>query len=121
MTVVVSAGEHGAFVFTRGVWHHCPAAPAQVVSTAGAGDALLGGILSGIAAGIPLVPSSPSTGSISERPLESALQMAVLLASFSVTSPHTIHPEANLEGLLQFANRTGVTFSDCVSRFFRER
>jgi sugar/nucleoside kinase (ribokinase family) len=117
MRIVISAGKHGAFAFSDGLWDHCPAAPATVVGTAGAGDALLGAILSGLAVGMPLIcPGSPRK-SITERSLGSALDFAVLLASFTITSPHTIHPYANLETLLQFAAEIGVTFSDAVSRY----
>jgi len=116
MRIVISAGKHGAFAFSGGVWDYCPAAPATVVGTAGAGDALLGAILSALAVGMPLIcPGSPRK-SITERPLGSALDFAVLLASFTITSPHTIHPNANLETLLQFAGELGVTFSDAVRR-----
>lgn len=118
MRIVVSAGKHGAFAFAKGLWDHCPAAPASVVGTAGAGDALLGAILSGLAVGMPLIcPGSPRK-SINERPLGSALDFAVLLASFTITSPHTIHPHANLETLLQFAGELGVSFSGALSRHF---
>jgi ribokinase len=117
MRIVVSAGKHGAFAFADGVWDHCPAAPASVVGTAGAGDALLAAILSGLAVGMPLISPGPPRRSISERPLASLLDFAVLLASFTVTSPHTIHPDAKLETLLRFAADIGVTFSDSISRY----
>lgn len=38
-TVVVTDGRHGAFVGTCGKVVHCPAAPTEVLGTAGAGDA----------------------------------------------------------------------------------
>ena len=116
--VVISAGEHGAFAFVDGVWDHCPAAPAPVAATAGAGDALLAGILSGVAVGMPLICPGPKRISICERPLSSALDFGVLLAGYTVTSPHTIHPEAGLEALLEFAGERGIEFSDEISRYF---
>ena len=117
MRVVVSAGEHGAFAFADGIWDHCPAVPASVVSTAGAGDALLGGILSGLAAGMPLTCSGSPRKSITDRPLRTAVEFGVLLASYTVTSPHTIHPDLKLETLLAFAHDLGVTFSGEMERF----
>ena len=38
-------------------WTHAPALPVAVVSTAGAGDALLGGLLAGLAVGLPFAPA----------------------------------------------------------------
>ena len=93
--IVISAGRLGAFGFERGHWHHCPAPVVRDANTAGAGDALVAGIVSALAAGVPFA---------------SALDLGVLLAAYSVTSPHTIHPDANLDTLLSFAATIGV---DC--------
>ena len=91
-----------------------------VASTAGGGDALLAGILAALAAGAPLVAplasSSAMLTTITDRPLESALEFGVLLASYSVTSPHTIHPDADLGALVGFAERLGVTFAGALAR-----
>ncbi|GIV00341.1 MAG: hypothetical protein KatS3mg014_1956 [Actinomycetota bacterium] len=102
VVVVVTAGAHGAFARTREGWVHRPALPAEVRSTAGAGDALLAGVLAGIAAGVPLALEGPADG------LRSALDLGVALAGLSVTSPHTIHPEADLGAVLAFAARAGL-------------
>ena len=58
--LVVTAGARGAFAFDGAAWTHVPALPVAVVSTAGAGDALLGGVLTGLAAGLPFVPAGDS-------------------------------------------------------------
>jgi sugar/nucleoside kinase (ribokinase family) len=93
--IIVSAGKHGAFAFSEGSWTYRPALKVSVVSTAGAGDALLAGILSGLAVGMPFT---------------SAFELGVLLAAYSVTSPHTIHPDANVDTLSSFAHYLGITF-----------
>jgi sugar/nucleoside kinase (ribokinase family) len=111
MRIVVSAGPEGAYAFENGAWDYCPAPQVQVVSTAGAGDALLAGVLSALSAGIPFVSSGGRRRTFSERPLRSALEFGVLLASFTVTSPHTIHPAANFDSLRQFAGSLGVALS----------
>jgi len=98
--VTVSAGKHGAYGFSDGRWEHCPALEVKVKSTAGAGDALLSGVLAGIAAGWPFIGDAPG-----ERPFRNALELGVALASFKCTSPHTIHPEAGLQAVLSFARK----------------
>ena len=90
---------------------YCPAPTVPVASTAGAGDALLGGVIAALTAGIPLIQPGPPRKTIRDRPLNSALDFGVLLAALTVTSPHTIHPTANLDAMLEFANQLGVTFS----------
>ena len=118
--ILVSAGAAGAFAFSDGAWGHSPAPTVEVASTAGGGDALLAGVLAGLAVGAPLVEpsgrSGPSRREFTDGPLESALDLGVLLASYSVTSPHTIHPEADLAALVGFAERLGVTFAGALAR-----
>jgi len=103
MRIVVSAGSAGAYVFENGRWSKHESVSVEVVSTAGAGDALLSGVIAGLATGLPFRGSEieRATGA---RELASAIDLGLLLASFSVTSPHTIHPEADLSALLRFAS-----------------
>lgn len=112
---VVTAGSLGAFAFWQGAWDYCPAPKVPVASTAGAGDALLAGLLVAITAGAPFIRHQPSL-SPEPRPLASALDFAVLLASYTVTSPHTIHPQADLTNLLAFAADLGLSLDACISR-----
>ncbi len=109
--IILSAGGHGAFAFSGGTWDYRPALNVPVVSTAGAGDALLAGVLSALAVGLPLIKPGPTAASSSERPLESAFDLGMLLAAYKVTSPHTIHPDANVDMLLSFGHDLGITFS----------
>lgn len=113
--ILVSVGARGAFAFAGGRWDHRPPPPVTVRSTAGAGDALLAGVLAALSAGVPLIdPETDAEAHANERearPLASALDLGVLLASYSVTSPHTIHPAADLESLLAFAAESGSTFA----------
>lgn len=102
MRILMSAGPQGAYVFECGHWSKHPAIPMDAMSTAGAGDALLGGTIAGLIAGMPLTDgnwSSPDR----KGAIQTAVDLGLSLAAFSVTSPHTIHPEATLEQLLLFA------------------
>jgi hypothetical protein len=49
--------------------------------------------------------------SLNEGLLTSALELGVLLGSYKVTSPHTIHPSASLDSLLKFGADRGIEFS----------
>lgn len=109
--LVVTAGTDGAFAFEGGRWHHRASIPVDVASTAGAGDALLGGVLAGLAAGVPLLPVPDAQ---SAR-LTCALDLGVLLAAHSVTSPHTIHPDTGSAPLLAFAREAGLPFGPPLS------
>jgi sugar/nucleoside kinase (ribokinase family) len=114
--LVVTAGARGAFAFDGTSWTHVPALPVAVVSTAGAGDALFGGILTGLAAGLPFVPAGSLRASLAARPLSSALELGVLVAAFKVTSPHTIPPDLSLDALVAFARDHGVAFGEGLHR-----
>ncbi len=110
LLVVMSAGKNGAYFVDRSGWSYSPAPEVAVVSTAGAGDCLLGGILAAMATGIPLPSGQRRT--IAKPVLENALDFGVLLASYKVSSPHTIHPDASLAELLRFAQQLGIS-ADC--------
>src|SRR5882724_13916 len=110
MNIVISAGKDGAFGFSKGEWSHSPGLPVDVVSTAGAGDALLSGILAAMIAGLPFTNKDESRNS--PAVLRSALDFGVLLASYSVTSQHTIHPETKLRAVLDLAEDLGITFAE---------
>lgn len=114
--VVVTAGARGAFAFDGAAWAHVPALPVAVVSTAGAGDALLGGVLTGLAAGLPFAPAGSPPPGLPGRPLSSALELGALVAAFKVTSPHTIPPDLSLDALVSFAREHGVSFGDGLRR-----
>ena len=110
VALLVSAGPHGAFAFDGTVWEHRAAPAVPVASIAGARDALLAGALSALAVGMPLTAAgTPGAAADGSNPLQSTLSFAVLLASFTVTSPHSIHPdsihpECCLERLLGYAS-----------------
>jgi len=116
MRIVLSAGRHGAYGFEGGRWEWTPAAQIEVKSTAGAGDALLGGVLAGLAAGWPLVSTGEPRKAITDRALSSALDYAVLLAAFKCTSPHTINFAADVDHLMTFAARLRVRIAPQFAR-----
>lgn len=99
--VIVTAGRRGAFAIDGDRCGHRPALAVDVVSTAGAGDALFAGVLAGLAAGAPLLhdDDGPAT--------DDALGLGVVVGSLNVTSPHTIHPDADLGAVSSLARAAG--------------
>lgn len=91
LQLAITAGRHGSWVWDGHALSYLPAVPVQAVSTAGAGDAYLAGLLVGL------------TGQLS---LTQAQQLATLVAGLSVTSPHTINKEIDRHSLRAFARHT---------------
>ena len=112
LQMIVSVGKHGAYAFSNGTWSYSSAPDVNVASTAGAGDALLGGVLAGLACGAPLL----RTNKEDPNTVESALDLGVLVASLKCLSPHTIDPSASLEAVINFASRYGLRFSESIER-----
>ena len=121
LRVAVTAGSLGAFAFRNGAWDFCPAPKVKVASSAGAGDALLAGLIAGVVAGLPFLRPNPSLRREPGGPLASALDFAVLLASYTVTSPHTIHPQAEGKTLLAFAAELGLPLAADLQRLLPVR
>lgn len=98
--ILMTKGKEGCDVCGRGVRGHADAIPVQIVSTAGAGDALLGGVICGLADGLPLY--SEVTGN--------AVALGVVLASFAVQSPHTIPQRLRWNEVLARAKKYNFKF-----------
>ena len=98
LRLVVSFGSGGCVGWEGGRTRSRSAIETTVASTAGAGDALLAGVLAGLACGLPFFPEGDDSAA-----LAGALDLGTLLASFSVTSPHSIHPDASAGALHRHA------------------
>jgi len=118
LQVLVTAGPAGAWAFADGTWRHSDVVKVRSVSTAGAGDAFLGGVVSAMIAGVPLVDAQTDEGVKGVRRIASALDFGSMLASLSVTSPHTIHPDANLSRLKQFVADAGIIGDGRLAEIF---
>jgi ribokinase len=96
----LTAGSKGSWVWDGEELSHIPALEVELVSTAGAGDAHLAGILAGLAAGLSL---------------NEAHELGVLVAGLSVTSPHTIHRGIDRKSLAELVRHVGFECSVAVS------
>ncbi|KPK86519.1 MAG: hypothetical protein AMJ81_00980, partial [Phycisphaerae bacterium SM23_33] len=105
----VTAGAAGSFGWADGAMEYTPAAPVEAVNTAGAGDATLSALIVATAAGLPFIrPQRPRRRQLAEAPLETALDLAALLAALAVTSPDTINFDADARTLSELAGRIGA-------------
>jgi ribokinase len=107
LRLAVTAGEAGAFGLEGERFGHRPAPRVDVANTAGCGDALLAGVLVALAAGAPFLGS--------EEALDDAIGFGVVLASLNAASPHTIHPAATLDVVVDLARRHGMRFGGALA------
>src|SRR5207247_9389877 len=70
---------------------------------------------------LPLLNCSSPRKDVAKRPLGTALEFGVLLASYKVTSPHTIHPDTSFPALVRFANERGIELAPSLQRAFRSQ
>jgi sugar/nucleoside kinase (ribokinase family) len=101
----LTAGKHGSWTWDGSRLAQKPAYPAPIVSTAGAGDAHIAGMIAGQVAGLSLAQSQELGG---------------LVASLSITSPHTIAPGINREALYQFASEGKIQLEGAVLKLISE-
>jgi sugar/nucleoside kinase (ribokinase family) len=112
--LVVTAGSRGAFAIQGDRYGRRAAPRVDVVNTAGCGDALLAGVLTGLAAGAPFL------GSLADHEIDDALGLGVFLASLNATSPHTIHPAADAPAVAALVRRSGLRLSGALAGIFGE-
>lgn len=84
----VTCGAEGSWLWDGRAASFVPALPVPIEGSAGAGDAHLAGLLSGLASGLTPV---------------AAHSLASWVAAVAVTSPHTIHPDLDGAFLRGFA------------------
>jgi sugar/nucleoside kinase (ribokinase family) len=119
ITLLVTDGDKGSYCYQEGKLEYHSILPAEVRSTAGAGDAFLAGIIAGLCCGLSLQKGTPEN-STTKSPLLSAVDLGILLSSLSVTSSDTIHLEADAGFLLNYARSKGLVLSDEFEKMFRQ-
>ena len=96
----LTAGKHGSWSWDGSTLAHQPSFPTRLVSTAGAGDAHIAGIIAGLVGGLNLAR---------------AQELGSLVAALSVASPHFIAPEVERGALAAFVQEGGLSLSAEVS------
>lgn len=99
--VVVTAGGRGSWSWDGRALVHAPAADpgGEVVSTAGAGDAHLAGIVVGLVAGLDLAAANG---------------FAALVSALKVSSPHTINPRIDSHAVVEETARRGLPLPESL-------
>jgi sugar/nucleoside kinase (ribokinase family) len=105
MVVSITAGRTGSWTWDGKALHHLPAYPGAVVGTTGAGDAFLAGMIAGQVANLNLCQMQ---------------ELAGLVATFSITSPHTIHPGLERCSLLEYVEQNQISISEPVRSLLLE-
>ena len=105
LQLTVTAGSRGSWSWDGEKLIFCPAVETEVVSTAGAGDAFLAGVIAGLTAGLSL---------------HAAQQVGTLVGSLSVTSPHTIDKGINRQSLARFLHEDEYGVDPSVLRLIEE-
>ena len=120
MQVCLTLGAMGSVGLAGGSREFTPPARVKPLSTAGAGDATTAGIIIAMVLGLPFIlPNRPQRVDLDERSLTSALDLAALLASFSVTSADTIHLGTSRATLAEHACLLGLTLSPPIAELLK--
>ena len=117
ITILITNGAEGSYCLSKDLMEFTPALKTSVVSTAGAGDAFLAGVISGICCGLKLFKGF-SVRALKEAPLQTAVDLGTLLASLSVTSADTINEEADTQRLYEYLTENNLQMSDEFGRIF---
>jgi sugar/nucleoside kinase (ribokinase family) len=99
MMISITAGKQGSWGWDGSALTRVPPCTVNPVSSAGAGDAHLAGIIAGLSAGLPM---------------SEAQQLGGLVGGLSVTSLHTINKEIDRDTLRAFTKTAGVPLADSV-------
>lgn len=99
ITCSITAGRQGNWTWDGQALSHAPAHKVDPVTTAGAGDSFLSGMIIGIALGLSLTESQ---------------QLATIIAALKVTSPHTINKDIDRDALRTFAGKVNARLPDRV-------
>jgi sugar/nucleoside kinase (ribokinase family) len=103
--ISITHGKEGSWCWDSESLTHFPAFKVQVVSTAGAGDAYLAGLIVGLTAGLSL---------------PEAQQIGALTGGHSVTSPHTINKGTNRRTLYDLAKSSKNSINKNVFKLLEE-
>lgn len=109
--IIVTAGKHGCYTFENGRCERINIINVPVVSTAGAGDALLGGTIAGLINGMPF-QKGIWDNYFAETPLCSAVEYGTIVSTFAVMSIDTIAKRVSRESIIKFIKENSLSTSE---------
>lgn len=101
--LIVTCGAKGCFTYNNGCREFVPSIDVDVVSTAGAGDALLGGTLAGLINGLPF-QKGICDATFGDSPLKSAAEFGTIVSALAVMSPNSIADNVSRNNINIFVN-----------------
>ena len=121
LRICLTLGKDGAYGYEKGSWEFIPCASVEAKSTAGAGDAATSGLIIAMAAGLPFIlPRRKKRKALNEAKLETAMDFATLLASYSVLSTDTINLATTRERVYEHGKKLWLVFSEKIERILTE-
>jgi sugar/nucleoside kinase (ribokinase family) len=109
--LIVTSGKKGAYTFENERCQSVGVMDVAVASTAGAGDALLGGTIAGIINGLPFQKSNDDSR-FGQTPLSSAVELGAVASSIAVACKDTIADAVTKEGILMMITKNGFSMSE---------
>lgn len=97
--LLVTCGKNGAYIAQSDRIELIPPLSVNAINTTGAGDAFLGGVIAGLAGGLPL-QKGHNDQTFAASPLTSAAELGTLCAGMAVESPDTIASHVHSAGIL---------------------
>ena len=117
IVVLMTDGARGSYCYAGRQLRFTPGLATSVVSTAGAGDAFLAGVLMGVNAGLPWHKEEDDR-TFGDTALVTAVELGTLLASLAVTSADTIHATADAATLYAYAQQRNIPLGTNFARLF---
>ncbi|MBN2410204.1 hypothetical protein JXQ31_00845 [candidate division KSB1 bacterium] len=105
LNISITGGSNGSWTWDGKTLNHVPALKVDVKSTAGAGDAFLAGMITGLTAGLSLQESQ---------------HLATLTAGVSVQSPHTINWDLDKKSLYKLAECSTENVNNHINRLLED-
>ncbi|MCL2360821.1 MAG: carbohydrate kinase family protein [Defluviitaleaceae bacterium] len=106
--LIVTCGKDGAFTSYKGHVEFVPTMTVDAINTTGAGDAFLGGLISGLAMNMPLQKGC-SDNRFGETPLQSAAELGAICAGMAVETVDTIAKKVSQSSVLERVTRHNFT------------
>ena len=114
LTIFITCGAAGVYCYSKKHLEFFPSIHADVVSTAGAGDAFLAGTMAGINCGLPLFKRNKDHAAV----INTATELGVLVAAISVTAQDSIHMGLNSELIEDFIKARNLHCSEEFLKLF---
>lgn len=109
--LIITCGKCGCYTYSNKQIEKVPIIDVPVVSTAGAGDAFLGGAVAGLLNGMQFQKGTNDM-KFGETPLMSATELGTIVSTFAVMSPDTIAKDVTAENIQNFISRRGYKMSE---------